>query len=167
MNPIRDENGFCQKCSTGEKGLLIGLIGQKPLNAYNGYANNTEASKTKIIENVFKRGQQAFNSGDLMMTDALGYIYFCDRLGDTFRWRGENVSTVEVENTLSQNLNSTEVVVYGVEVPGQEGKAGMATLNCRLDSVNLVDLGTKIKNNLPSYARPVFIRFKNDLDYTG
>lgn len=167
MNPIRDENGFCQKCAPGEKGLLVGIIGTKPLSAYNGYANNSEASKTKIIENVFKRGQNGFNSGDLMMTDTLGYIYFCDRLGDTYRWRGENVSTIEVENVISRNLNSSEVVVYGVEVPGQEGKAGMAALNCHPDSVNLGDLGAKIKNSLPSYARPVFIRFVNELDYTG
>ena len=85
MNPIRDENGFCIECGPGEKGLLIGVIGNTAKTAYNGYANNKKASNGKVIEHVFKVGQRAFNSGDMMMCDSYGYLYFCDRLGDTFR----------------------------------------------------------------------------------
>lgn len=91
------------------------------------------------------------------MMDYFGYLYFIDRLGDTFRWRGENVSTIEVENTISSRINSREVVVYGVEVPGEEGKCGMATLTT-LD-VDIKRLGEQIKADLPNYAKPLFIRF--------
>jgi solute carrier family 27 fatty acid transporter 1/4 len=167
MNPIRDSRGFCVKCEPGEKGLLVGIIGNNPVTAYNGYANNSQASRTKVLENVFRKGQSGFNSGDLMTTDSLGYMYFCDRLGDTYRWRGENVSTIEVENVISRNLDSREVVVYGVEVPGQEGKAGMAAVNCQPKEVDLSVLGTKLKTDLPNYAKPIFIRFVQDVDHTG
>jgi len=167
MNPIRDENGFCIQCQPGEKGLLVGIIGNNPVTAYNGYANNQKASQTKVIENVFKKGQRAFNSGDLMMQDSLGYVYFCDRLGDTFRWRGENVATIEVENAISRRLNSREVVVYGVEVPGQEGRAGMAALSCEPEHIDMVELVDKLKIDLPAYARPVFLRFVKTLEHTG
>jgi solute carrier family 27 fatty acid transporter 1/4 len=167
MNPIRDKNDFCVRCRTGEKGLLIGLIGIDPISAYNGYANNSEASKTKVIHNVFKKGQRAFNSGDLMRIDSFGYFYFCDRLGDTFRWRGENVSTIEVENVISRCLSSREVVVYGVEGPGQEGKAGMAAINCQPDAVDLKVLATRLMIELPHYAKPVFLRFVQELEHTG
>ena len=164
---LRDKDGYCIKCKPGEPGVLIGIIGSSPEKAFHGYANNDDASKKKIIENVFKNGQRAFFSGDLMMTDSLGYVYFCDRLGDTYRWRGENVSTIEVENVISRNLNSREVVVYGVEVPGQEGKAGMAAINCEPNEIDLKQLGDKLKKDLPSYARPVFLRFVKTLEHTG
>lgn len=94
------------KVCTRRKGLIVGVIGDRVLNSYNGYAYNSEASKAKIIENVLKKGQHAFNSGDLMYADSFGYFYFCDRLSDTFRWRGENVATVKVEDVISGNLNS-------------------------------------------------------------
>lgn len=165
MRPIRDERGFCIECKPGEKGLLIGLIGTTAKTAYNGYANNKQASNGKIIEDVFKSGQRAFNSGDVMICDAYGYLYFCDRLGDTFRWRGENVATVEVENCISGHLNSAEVNVYGVQVPGQEGRAGMAAL-MRQD-VDVDALAVHLKANLPSYAKPLFLRLSKEFDYTG
>ncbi len=100
-----------------------------------------------------------------MMCDNFGYIYFCDRLGDTFRWRGENVATVEVENVISSFLNSVEVSVYGVELPGQEGKAGMASITT--NSIDLQKLLTHLQLNLPVYARPLFIRLCKEFDYTG
>ncbi|RNA44931.1 long-chain fatty acid transport 4 [Brachionus plicatilis] len=167
MNPIRDQEGFCIECEVGEKGLLVGIIGNEPTKAFNGYANNPEASKKKIIENVFKTGQKAFNTGDAMVMDRFGYLYFCDRLGDTYRWRGENVSTVEVENQISRFLNSKEVVVYGVEIPGQEGRAGMVSIADSPNSIDLQGLSKKVKEELPSYARPLFIRFTAELDHTG
>ena len=97
--------------------------------------------------------------------DWYGYVYFCDRLGDTFRWRGENVSTIEVENIISSKVNSKEVVVYGVEIPGQEGKAGMATIVA--NDVDMKSLGEQIKNDLPAYAKPIFIRITENVDHTG
>ncbi len=164
-NPIRDSNGYCIACQPGEKGLAVGLLGDKPTKEYSGYANNKQASEKKIIENVFKKGQRAFNSGDMMMSDEYGYVYFCDRLGDTYRWKGENVSTIEVENIISAKLNFTEVVVYGVEIPGQEGRAGMVSI-LKLD-VDLKKLYEALKNDLPNYAKPVFIRLVENVDHTG
>lgn len=168
MNPIRDENGYCIKCEPGEKGLLIGIIGKTPTTAYSGYANNTEASNKKIIQNPFKKNQRAFNSGDLMVYDNYGYMYFCDRLGDTYRWRGENVSTIEVENVISRHLDSTECVVYGVEIPGQEGRAGMAAIiNDGKRELDLKKVATQLKTNMPAYAKPIFIRLVSELEHTG
>lgn len=99
------------------------------------------------------------------MIDEFGWIYFCDRLGDTYRWKGENVSTIEVENIMSEKLKSTEVIVYGVEVPGSEGKAGMAAIvDVTFDVKQLNDL---IKNDLTSYARPLFVRLVTEVEHTG
>lgn len=165
MNPIRDRNGHCIECKTGEKGLLIGMIGNTAKTAYNGYANNKKASNSKIIENVFKDGQRAFNSGDSMFCDSFGYMYFCDRLGDTYRWRGENVATTEVENAISGYLNSAEVSVYGVEIPGEEGRAGMAAVIVK--DFDIDKLSDHLKKNLPAYARPLFLRICKEFDYTG
>ena len=95
------------------------------------------------------------------MSDKDGYIYFVDRLGDTFRWKGENVSTVEVENAISIRLDSKEVVVYGVEIKGHEGRAGMATL--MTSSVSLTELENHFKNDLPPYARPIFLRLNENV----
>jgi solute carrier family 27 fatty acid transporter 1/4 len=163
--PVRDANGFCVKCEDGEKGLLVGVIGNNTKDDFSGYANQKEQNEKKIIQNLFKPGQRAFNTGDLLVKDWLGYVYFCDRLGDTFRWRGENVSTFEVENILSARVNSKEVIVYGVEVPGQEGKAGMATI-VDLD-VDMAALGEHIKKDLTSYAKPLFIRLEAEVEHTG
>lgn len=99
--------------------------------------------------------------------DRFGYFYFCDRLGDTFRWRGENVSTVEVENQISRFLDSKEVVVYGVEIPGQEGRAGMVSIAESPERIDLTNLNKRILEEIPSYARPLFIRFTPELDHTG
>jgi acyl-CoA synthetase (AMP-forming)/AMP-acid ligase II len=166
MNPVRDKRGYCIECANGERGLLVGIIGNTTKTAYVGYANNKKASEKKIIENVFKNDQKAFNTGDVMVGDALGYLYFADRLGDTYRWRGENVATIEVENALSSRLNSSEVVVYGVEVPGQEGKAGMAAIILN-NTIDMDKLAKYLINDLPAYARPIFIRLVNSLDHTG
>lgn len=114
---------------------------------------------------MFKSNQNAFNTGDLVSTDWYGYVYFIDRLGDTFRWKGENVSTVEVENALSKRLNSTEVIVYGVEIPGKEGRAGMATVTDL--NADMKMLSESVVKDLPSYARPLFIRLSNNVEHTG
>jgi len=157
MEPLRNSRGFCVSAKPGEKGLLVGLIDPtKTKQQYSGYANQAEASEKKIVKNLFKKDQSGFNTGDMVLYDKDGYVYFVDRLGDTFRWRGENVSTVEVENVISSKLDSKEVIVYGVEVNGQEGKAGMATL-MTLD-VDIKKLGEDLVKDLPVYARPLFLR---------
>jgi solute carrier family 27 fatty acid transporter 1/4 len=99
------------------------------------------------------------------MYNKYGWLYFCDRLGDTYRWRGENVSTVEIEDIISSKLDSAEVVVYGVEIPGQEGKAGMAAII--KNNLDIDKLSIDIKQSIPSYARPIFIRVSNDIEHTG
>ncbi|XP_077779839.1 long-chain fatty acid transport protein 1 isoform X4 [Podarcis muralis] len=118
MELIRKENGLCITCRPGEPGLLVGRINQEdPLRRFDGYVNENATNK-KIAYNVFQKGDQAYLSGDVLVMDELGYMYFKDRSGDTFRWRGENVSTTEVEGILSHILSKTDVAVYGVEVPG-------------------------------------------------
>ncbi|KFW89845.1 Long-chain fatty acid transport protein 1, partial [Phalacrocorax carbo] len=104
--------------------------------------------------------------GDVLVMDELGYMYFKDRSGDTFRWRGENVSTTEVEGTLSHILNQTDVAVYGVEVPGVEGKAGMAAIADPKAKVNPNVLYQELQKVLPPYARPVFLRLLPQVDTT-
>uniref|UniRef100_A0A2K6EUB2 long-chain-fatty-acid--CoA ligase n=1 Tax=Propithecus coquereli TaxID=379532 RepID=A0A2K6EUB2_PROCO len=110
---------------------------------------------------------QAYLTGDVLVMDELGYLYFRDRTGDTFRWKGENVSTTEVEGTLSRLLDMADVVVYGVEVPGAEGRAGMAAVANPADSCDLEHLAQVLKKELPLYARPIFLRFLPELHKTG
>lgn len=112
--PIRDHNGLCINCKTDEPGLLLGKI--KATNDYFcGYADQ-EATQKKVLRNVFSKGDAYFNSGDVLVQDELGYFYFRDRTGDTFRWKGENVATNEVEAAISNIIDLTDCVVYGVEV---------------------------------------------------
>uniref|UniRef100_A0A8C8BTB3 Very long-chain fatty acid transport protein n=1 Tax=Oncorhynchus tshawytscha TaxID=74940 RepID=A0A8C8BTB3_ONCTS len=113
---VRDRHGLCVPCRPGEPGLLVGRINQQdPLRRFDGYANQ-DATRKKIANNVFKKNDSAYLSGDVLVMDELGYMYFRDRSGDTFRWRGENVSTTEVEGTLSGLLGQADVAVYGVSV---------------------------------------------------
>lgn len=166
FDPIRDKQGFCVQCRPGEKGLIVGLIQNTTKGEFSGYANSNDATNKKIINNLFHKDQKAFNTGDVLVQDWNGYIYFVDRLGDTFRWKGENVSTLEVEDVISKRLNSIEVACYGVEIPGQEGKAGMIAIITDSD-INLKDLEKDIKKDLPQYARPLFIRLTQSIEHTG
>ena len=125
-----------------------------------------ETSK-KVAHDIFRKGDTAFLSGDLVVRDELGYIYFRDRTGDSFRWRGENVSTAEVEAIMSKVLGLCDVVVYGVLVPGCEGRAGMAAIVDSDNKVNLEGLATSLKKLLPSYACPMFLRIVHNVDITG
>lgn len=114
--PIRNAKGFCIRCNPGETGLLIGRIdARNALTTYNGYADRG-ASEKKLLHNVFRKGDVFFNSGDMLVGDLLNYYYFKDRTGDTFRWRGENVSTQEVEGIITSVIGLQDCVVYGVEV---------------------------------------------------
>ncbi|XP_051741938.1 long-chain fatty acid transport protein 1b [Ctenopharyngodon idella] len=166
MELIRDSRGLCVPCKPGEPGIIVGRINPNdPLRRFDGYANQ-EATSKKIAYNVFKKGDSAYVSGDLMVMDEFGYVYFRDRGGDTYRWRGENVSTTEVEGVLSSLLNQTDVAVYGVSVPGVEGKAGMAAIADLTNDFDCKAFLQDVQNALPSYARPVFLRFSPEVDKT-
>uniref|UniRef100_A0A8C0N982 long-chain-fatty-acid--CoA ligase n=2 Tax=Canis lupus familiaris TaxID=9615 RepID=A0A8C0N982_CANLF len=114
-----------------------------------------------------RQDHKAYLTGDVLVMDELGYLYFRDRTGDTFRWKGENVSTTEVEGTLSRLLDMTDVAVYGVEVPGTEGRAGMAAVANSAGSCDLEHFAQLLEKELPLYARPIFLRFLPELHKTG
>ncbi|XP_049324779.1 long-chain fatty acid transport protein 4 [Astyanax mexicanus] len=167
MELIRGPDGVCIPCGPGEPGQLVGRIKQNdPLRRFDGYVNETATNK-KIAHSVFKKGDSAYLSGDVLVMDECGYMYFRDRTGDTFRWKGENVSTTEVEGTLSRLLDMKDVVVYGVEVPGVEGKAGMAAVADPENSTDLEKFSRDLEKALPVYARPVFLRFLPEVNKTG
>ncbi|XP_054636177.1 long-chain fatty acid transport protein 1-like isoform X2 [Dunckerocampus dactyliophorus] len=164
---LRDARGLCIPCQPGEPGMLVGHINHKdPLRRFDGYADQDSTNK-KVAHNVFRMGDSAYISGDVLVMDDYGYMYFRDRCGDTFRWRGENVSTTEVEGVLSGLLGHTDVAVYGVCVPGVEGKAGMAAIAHTGDHFDLDAFLTAVQKALASYARPVFLRLTPAVDTTG
>ncbi|KAM8783833.1 long-chain fatty acid transport protein 2 [Rhynchonycteris naso] len=164
--PVRDENGYCIKVPKGEVGLLICRITQ--LTPFSGYAGGKTQTEKKKLRDVFKKGDLYFNSGDLLMIDHDDFIYFHDRIGDTFRWKGENVATTEVADVLGLVDFVQEVVVYGVSVPGHEGRIGMASIkikeDCEFDGKKIFK---HIAEYLPSYARPRFLRIQDTFEITG
>lgn len=164
--PVRDSGGFMRKVAKGESGLLLGEITDKT--PFDGY---TDPSKTeeKILRNVFVSGDAWFNSGDLMRDQGFKHVQFVDRLGDTFRWKGENVSTTEVENCISQFESITDVIVYGVEVPETNGRAGMAAVWLKEgESFDAQAFYRYVQSVLPAYAVPLFVRVANDvMETTG
>ncbi len=166
--PVRDARGWCQKVKKGEVGLLIGKITRR--SPFDGYTD-PEKNKAVILKGVFQRGDQYFNTGDLVRNIGFRHAQFVDRLGDTFRWKGENVSTTEVENILCEYDKIAEAVVYGVEIPDTNGRAGMAaiTLNAdaTLDEHDLQQMVSQFKQALPGYAVPVFLRIQAQVETTG
>ncbi|XP_056135952.1 LOW QUALITY PROTEIN: long-chain fatty acid transport protein 1-like [Lampris incognitus] len=167
MELLRDAQGLCVPCRPGEPGVLVGCINQNDsLRRFDGYADQ-DSTNRKIAHNVLKMGDSAYISGDLLVMDEYGYVYFKDRCGDTFRWRGENVSTTEVEAILSGLLGHTDVAVYGVAVPGVEGKAGMAAIADVGEQFDRFTFLTAVQKSLPPYARPIFLRLLPQLDTTG
>ncbi len=167
QQPVRDERGFCIECAADEPGEVIGKIikdSSKPGQRFEGYANTAETDK-KILHDAFKKGDVWFRTGDLMRKDKNGYFYFIDRIGDTFRWKGENVSTTEVEEAFGQFEGVLETNVYGVAVPGRDGRAGMAAIVAK-DNLNLTALRDNLARQLPEYARPVFLRIRRNNDVT-
>ena len=161
--PIRDENGFCIPCDVNETGEAIGEIVLP--GSFEGYVDK-EATRKKILVDVFTKGDQYFRSGDLLSKDELGYVYFVDRIGDTFRWKGENVATSEVAEAFAGFDGILETNVYGVSIPGSDGKAGMAALSTNRD-INLENLYQSLSSSLPSYAQPLFLRIKKEIEITG
>ena len=163
--PVRGADGLCQPVKPGEVGEALGKISDDLRHAFSGYADKA-ASDKKILRDVFVRGDRWFRTGDLMRQDSSGYVYFVDRIGDTFRWKGENVSTAEVEQRLADAPGVQEVIAYGVPVPGQDGKAGMVALI--LDGrFKAADFAAWVDNELPTYARPTFVRMLKAADTTG
>jgi fatty-acyl-CoA synthase len=166
--PIRDEGGHCVRCATGEAGEAIGRIHDGAAHAaaeFEGYTD-AEASQKKILRDVFEHGDAWYRTGDLMRTDASGYFYFVDRIGDTFRWKGENVATSEVAAAITAFPGIAEATVYGVSVPGTEGAAGMAALVVD-GTLDLPELRKHIARVLPSYARPLFLRIQDRIAVTA
>ncbi|KAL4100912.1 hypothetical protein QTP88_020937 [Uroleucon formosanum] len=165
--PIRNADGLCTRCNPGEPGVIVGkIISTNPSRQFLGYVNNEESEK-KIVRDVFDKGDAAFLSGDLLVADEWGYLYFKDRTGDTFRWKGENVSTAEVEGVVSNIAGYRDCVVYGVEVPNSEGRAGMAAIVDKNNTLDVSTLSDGLQKALPSYARPLFIRKLNEVEMTG
>ena len=167
--PARDTAGRCIRCATGEAGEAIGRIANADPSAaaggeFEGYTSAADTER-KILRDVFEPGDAWFRTGDLMRMDAQGFYYFVDRIGDTFRWKGENVATSEVAAVLAEFPGVKAATAYGVAVPGAEGKAGMAALAADV-ALDLAELRAHLVRRLPAYARPVFLRLTDRIDAT-
>ena len=167
-SPVKDAKGWCKKVKKGEVGLLIGKITRR--SPFDGYTD-PEKNKSVIMKDVFKHGDSFFNTGDLVRDIGFRHAQFVDRLGDTFRWKGENVSTTEVENAVSEYEKIAEAVVYGVEIPNTNGRAGMAAITLSegttLTEQDLQQMATQFKKCVPAYAVPVFLRIQKQVETTG
>mmetsp|Transcript_49417 Transcript_49417/g.127376 ORF Transcript_49417/g.127376 Transcript_49417/m.127376 type:complete len:616 (-) Transcript_49417:2166-4013(-) len=166
--PIRDEYGRCVSCAVDEVGEGINEISSKSvLLRFHGYTDNKATSK-KVLRDVFRKGDAYFRTGDLLKMDRDGFFYFVDRIGDTFRWKGENVSTTEVAEVLHGNEQIEEANVYGVVVQGYDGRAGMTALVLKhgkeFDPSSLYATAT---SELPSYAVPLFVRILPAIETTS
>ncbi|KAI8925060.1 fatty acid transport protein [Entophlyctis helioformis] len=170
--PLRDAKGHLIRCELGEPGELVAKIKDgMPTTEFKGYQGNPEGTKKKIVESAFVPGDRWFRTGDILYRDAQHNFYFKDRVGDTFRWKGENVSTTEVAESLSAYPGVAQVNVFGVEVPGADGRAGMAALVLSTtDDAPVFDvrgLAQYAKERLPAYAVPLFIRIMPEMQMTG
>jgi len=166
--PVRKEDGFCVRCETNKVGEALGRIEEDGLSRgtrFEGYTS-PEDSEKKILRNVLTSGDAWFRTGDLMRKDEKGYYYFVDRMGDTFRRKGENVATSEVAEVLSEFPGIQHANVYGAAVAGVEGRVGMAALVAD-GSLDLASMRTFLIGRLPAYARPVFVRILNEASLTG
>ena len=166
--PVRNDQGFCIRCAPNEIGEAIGKIVDDPSNVgsrFEGYTNK-KASDEKILRNVFEPGDAWVRTGDLMRKDEKGFFYFVDRIGDTFRWKGENVATSEISQGIGTFPGVTHANVYGVTIPNTEGRAGMAALVAE-PNLDLPALRKHLTTRLPAYARPIFLRVQGEIEVTG
>jgi len=166
--PLRDARGFCSRCAPDEVGEAISRIpddDSAPEGQFEGYSDRRDTER-KVLHNVFATGDAWFRTGDLMRRDAAGFFYFVDRVGDTFRWKGENVSTTEVSQVMAGAPGVVEAIAYGVHVPGTDGRAGMAALVVGPE-FGLAALQRRMARRLPEYARPVFIRILSAIEQTS
>jgi len=165
---LRGADDLCIRCGSDEVGEAIGKLpdGKAGVGGrFEGYTDAT-ASEGKILRDVFAPGDAWYRTGDLMRKDRAGYFYFVDRIGDTFRWKGENVSTTEVEEAIAGTPGVVEGVVYGVAVASSEGRAGMAALVVDRE-FDLASLTSRLAERLPDYARPLFLRLCPKIAITG
>ncbi len=165
---LRDAAGLCIRCAADEPGEALGQTSSdssSPARRFDGYTDAVGFSR-KILRDVFAPGDRWFRTGDMMRKDEAGFFYFVDRLGDTFRWKGENVSTTEVAAVIGSCHGVTDAVVYGVAIPGVEGRVGMAAIAAD-KRFNLETLRTHMHASLPDYARPLFVRLTDGIEITG
>jgi fatty-acyl-CoA synthase len=163
--PARGEDGRVRKVRNGEPGLLLSKVSN--FQPFDGYTDK-EATEKKLVRNAFRDGDVWFNTGDLMRSQGFGHAAFTDRLGDTFRWKGENVATTEVEAAVSTDPQVEEATVFGVEVPGTGGRAGMTAI--QLKDGGEFDgkaLAKAAYDRLPGYAVPLFVRIVGELAHTS
>ncbi|MGH7617499.1 MAG: AMP-binding protein, partial [Gemmatimonadaceae bacterium] len=161
--PVRGEHGLCVRCAAGEVGEAIARVRDDA--RFEGYTD-AAASERKLLRDVFVAGDAWFRSGDLMRRDDAGFFYFVDRTGDTFRWKGENVSTTEVSETLMLMPGIVDATVYGVSVAGADGRAGMAALVTD-ERFSMDALATWLEGRVPEFARPVFVRLLAGIETTS
>jgi fatty-acyl-CoA synthase len=165
----RTPDGHCRRVPVGEPGEAIaqlGADGKRGGAHFDGYTDR-QSTNAKIVRNVFETGDMWYRTGDLLRQDEEGYYFFVDRLGDTFRWKGENVSTTEVALVLGRCRGVLDAAVYGVAIPGADGKAGMAALVVEQGAFDFAVLRTHLKAHLPAYARPMFVRICQSLPATA
>lgn len=166
--PIRNDEGFCIPCARNEAGEALGRLTSDPLqigSKFEGYTDE-QASERKVLRDVFEAGDGWIRTGDLMRRDEKGFFYFVDRIGDTFRWKGENVATSEVSEAICSFPGVKHANVYGVTVASTEGRAGMAALVAS-DDLDFSAFRDHLKGRLPSYARPLFVRLQDGAALTG
>ncbi|XP_061481414.1 long-chain fatty acid transport protein 6 isoform X2 [Rhineura floridana] len=164
--PIRNKHGWCERVKKGEPGLLISKVNAK--NPFFGYARNMRDTEKKLLRGAFKKEDLYFNTGDLIFQDQDNFLYFWDRTGDTFRWKGENVATTEISDVIGMLDFIQEANVYGVSVQGYEGKAGMVSVILKPNkSLDLEQLYQHVVTYLPSYACPLFLRLQEVMEVTG
>jgi citronellyl-CoA synthetase len=166
---VKDSRGYCIPVKTGETGLLINKITEK--SPFNGYTDKT-ATESKILQNVIQDGDSYFNTGDLIrradvgFTFGIGHYQFVDRVGDTFRWKGENVSATEVSEVINNIQGVVLSSVYGVQIPNADGRAGMVALVVDKEKFCRINFSKVIANALPKYAQPIFVRIMTSLETT-
>lgn len=162
--PVRGPDGYMRKVPTGGVGLLVTEVSERV--PFDGYTDK-KSSDAKLFRDVFAEGDVWFNTGDLVRDQGLRHIQFADRVGDTFRWKGENVATTEVEAALNGFDGVEQAVVYGVEVPGADGRAGMAALSLRSPQFDGPALARHLRKVLPPYAVPLFLRLRSEQEVTS
>jgi fatty-acyl-CoA synthase len=164
-DPLRDDKGRVRKVPSGEPGLLLSKVSN--FQPFDGYTDS-RASEKKLVRNAFRDGDVWFNTGDLMRSQGFGHAAFTDRLGDTFRWKGENVATTQVEAAVAHDPNVEECTVFGVEVQGAGGRAGMAAIQLKEGTdFDGKALAKAVYELLPGYALPLFVRIVESLEYTS
>jgi fatty-acyl-CoA synthase len=166
--PVREATGYCIPCATDEVGEAIGRLTITEgggFDRFEGYSD-AQSSRDKLLHGVFEIGDVWYRTGDLMRRDRQGYFYFVDRVGDTYRWKGENVSTDQIAGVLASFPGITDVAVYGVSIPGHDGRAGMAALAVDENFVR-ASLDAHLQTRLPAYARPLLLRIVPRIDTTG